>query len=144
MRDLPAATRVAIVAALEDPVERRELQALAAVLGGGARDASTWPGPVPWTASVHTAPRLTVAPNPSSEGTTIRLALPTAARVRLAVYDVLGRAVATLADELLTEGAHALRLDGATLPAGVYVVRAELVQEGASHRTLVARITLRR
>lgn len=63
------------------------------------------------------------APNPFRSTTTIRYALPQPGEVRLDVFDVLGRRVATLADEPQAAGERAVRFDASALPAGVYVVR---------------------
>ena len=66
--------------------------------------------------------RISVAPNPSRGAATLTVTLPEAAQARLAVYDVLGREVAVVADRTLSEGAQTLAL-GRSLPAGVYVAR---------------------
>jgi hypothetical protein len=63
------------------------------------------------------------APNPLADRATVRLALPTAARARLEVFDVLGRRVATLADGTLEAGAHSFTLDGRRLASGVHFCR---------------------
>ncbi len=76
-------------------------------------------------------------PNPFSRSATVGFALPEAGRVRLAVYDVLGREVVRLVDGEVEAGRHEALLDGASLPAGVYLVR--LVTES---RTETQRITL--
>ena len=59
-------------------------------------------------------------PNPFNPSTTIRFGLPTAARVRLTIFNVLGQEVATLADDEYTAGYHEVRLDGSELPSGAY------------------------
>ena len=64
-----------------------------------------------------------VYPNPTQRGGTVSFVLAEAAEVRVMVYDVLGRAVAALADGAFEPGAHALTLDAAGLPSGVYLVR---------------------
>lgn len=64
-------------------------------------------------------------PNPSSAATTISYTLPSPAHVTLRVYDVLGRAVATLADETQAAGTHLATFNAAGLPGGVYVYRME-------------------
>lgn len=51
-------------------------------------------------------------PNPFNASTSIPFTLPIAARVRLSVHDVTGRAVATLFDGYLPPGAHTVRWDG--------------------------------
>jgi hypothetical protein len=62
-------------------------------------------------------------PNPLSTSATVRYALPRAADVRLTVYDVLGRTVATLADGAHEAGHHTATLSGAGLADGVYFIR---------------------
>ena len=85
-----------------------------------------------------TAP-LTAFPNPFYERTTLRLALAATGRVRLAVYDLLGREVAVLADGTMEAGSRAVAFDAGTLPAGTYLVRLE-----AAEQVLTRRLTRRR
>ncbi len=76
-------------------------------------------------------------PNPFNRHSTVAFALPEAQRVRLAVYDVLGREVVVLVNSEAEAGRHEAVLDGSGLPSGVYVVR--LVTED---RTETQRVTL--
>jgi hypothetical protein len=76
------------------------------------------PGPPTQTGTV-----LEVAPNPFRGGAEVALTLRELSRVRVVVHDVLGREVAVLHEGAMATGAHALALDGARLPAGVYIVR---------------------
>lgn len=62
-------------------------------------------------------------PNPFAGRATVGYALPEAADVRLVVYDVLGRQVATLADGPVEAGRHEATFDAAALPSGTYLVR---------------------
>lgn len=62
-------------------------------------------------------------PNPFNPSTTIRFDLPQAAKVRLAVYDMLGREVALLADEERPAGQHSVRFDAGKLSSGMYIFR---------------------
>ncbi len=80
---------------------------------------------------------VSVYPNPFAQSATVALTLGDETRVRVAVYDVLGREVTVLADGALAAGRHDFRLDGRGLPAGVYLVRGE----GGGH-SAGARITL--
>jgi hypothetical protein len=69
---------------------------------------------------------------------TVTLAAP--GTVTAAVYDVLGRRVALLHEGALEAGSHALRLNGAGLPSGRYLLR--VAAEGrapVTHRLVVAR-----
>ena len=43
--------------------------------------------------------------------------------MRLTVYDILGREVATLVDGMQQRGAHEVRFDGGGLSSGVYLYR---------------------
>lgn len=78
-------------------------------------------------------------PNPAQASATIRFSLPEAQHVRLAVYDVLGRLVATLADEVRAGGEHPVRLDASGLPAGTYLVRLEAGSVRLTERLTVVR-----
>ncbi len=62
-------------------------------------------------------------PNPFTDATTIAFDLPQAGRVRLALYDVLGREVMRLFDQPLPQGRHRVSIDGKHLPPGVYFYR---------------------
>jgi len=80
--------------------------------------------------------RLTAAPNPGADALTATVTVGAAVRsARVAAYDALGREVAQLHDGPLAAGAHALALDAAALPAGVYVVQV-VTEAGATSRTL--------
>lgn len=62
-------------------------------------------------------------PNPFTDRTTLGYALPEAAHVRLDVYDIRGRRVATLVNDDVGPGRHEVRLDAAGLASGTYVAR---------------------
>ncbi len=66
---------------------------------------------------------LSVYPNPSAGATTVSVRAASGTRVRVAVYDVLGREVAVLHEGPST-GDVGAALDAGRLPAGTYVVRA--------------------
>ncbi|MEO0559375.1 MAG: T9SS type A sorting domain-containing protein, partial [Bacteroidota bacterium] len=73
---------------------------------------------------------LRVYPNPTRSASSVQVDLPEPARIRLSVYDALGREVAVALDADRPAGRHtvALAVDG--LATGVYVVR--LVADGAA------------
>ncbi len=64
-------------------------------------------------------------PNPFNPSTTLRYELPAQAQVRLAVYDVLGRVVATLVDGPQQAGSYTVAFEASHLPSGTYVYRLE-------------------
>lgn len=67
-------------------------------------------------------------PNPFNPSTEVRFSIPKAANVRLEVYDVTGRVVATLVNGSLTAGNHQVTwngrgLNGELVSSGVYLYR---------------------
>ncbi len=65
----------------------------------------------------------TAYPNPFTGSTQVAFALEAPAHVRLAVFDVVGREVARLAEGQFAPGTHAMTFDGSELPSGVYLWR---------------------
>ena len=63
-------------------------------------------------------------PNPVSGSVNLAVNVPAAGDVVLEVFDVLGRRVATVIDDVLPAGRHALQWDSRSLASGVYIVRA--------------------
>lgn len=75
---------------------------------------------------------LTAFPNPFNPSTTIGYRVPdggpmgryaATCNVQLAVFDILGREVATLVKERQSPGHYAVKFDGANLSSGIYVSR---------------------
>lgn len=62
-------------------------------------------------------------PNPSSGQVTVRYALPEAAHVEMALFDMLGRRVQELASESQSARSHRLTFDTAGLSSGTYFIR---------------------
>ena len=66
-------------------------------------------------------------PNPFSRSTAIRFDLPRPASVRVEVFDIQGRRVTSLVNEVREAGRHSVVWSGGTAlgraPAGVYLVR---------------------
>ncbi|MCB1182549.1 hypothetical protein KDM41_03880 [bacterium] len=102
---------------------------------------STAPSPAPLPTALRA---LAAGPNPFNPETTFRFDQRAAGWTRLAVFDVRGRVVRTLADGNRAAGGHAIRWDGRddhgrNLPSGVYFGRVWLPagQEGS-----VVKVTL--
>lgn len=66
-------------------------------------------------------------PNPFNPATTIHYELPIKSDVKLALYDILGRKICTLVEDVQTAGSHDITLDAQNLPGGIYFY--ELVTE---------------
>jgi hypothetical protein len=62
-------------------------------------------------------------PNPFNPSTTIRYAIPKAGQVKLNVYSVTGKLVASLVDEYKTAGNYAVNFNATNLASGVYFYR---------------------
>lgn len=62
-------------------------------------------------------------PNPAATETHVRLHLPDAGTVRLALFDVRGRQVQALAETTVEAGVHTLRVPVDTLAPGLYLLR---------------------
>lgn len=60
-------------------------------------------------------------PNPFNPSTVIRYDIPEISHVKLSVYDMLGREILTLVNELQTPGTHEVTFESASLESGVYV-----------------------
>lgn len=70
-------------------------------------------------------------PNPFNPSTSIRFDVPSAGPVRVAVFDVHGRLIRVLADEILSAGSHSVTWDGFDsagnpVPSGICVCRMEV------------------
>lgn len=62
-------------------------------------------------------------PNPFNPRTTIQYTLPRSMHVNLALFDILGRKVMTIVDDVVGAGTHSVELDGSTLASGLYLYR---------------------
>lgn len=64
-------------------------------------------------------------PNPFNPSTVIRFQVAGSKFVRLNVYDILGRNIASLVNEQLQPGTYEVNFNGENLPSGVYFYRIE-------------------
>ena len=62
-------------------------------------------------------------PNPFNPSTTINFAIPTTGLVTLKIYDVVGKEVATLVNEVRNAGNHSIKYNASGLSSGVYFYR---------------------
>lgn len=73
-------------------------------------------------------------PNPFNPVTTISYTLPARSHVNLVVYDLLGREVAHLVNEVRQAGPHTVQFDASALSSGVYLYRLTAGQHVLTHR----------
>jgi hypothetical protein len=64
-------------------------------------------------------------PNPFNPTTTITYTLAQSVPVKLTVYDLTGRAVATLVEKTQSAGSHSVQFNGSNLPSAEYLCRLE-------------------
>ncbi|TFH52863.1 MAG: T9SS type A sorting domain-containing protein [Candidatus Zixiibacteriota bacterium] len=67
-------------------------------------------------------------PNPFNPSTTIGYDLKEAADVRLTVFDLLGRQVATLVNAHQNAGRYSVNFEAGAMPSGVYFYRLETLE----------------
>ncbi len=80
-----------------------------------------------------------VSPNPFNSSAMVKFALPRPALVKIAVYDILGRKTATLAEGEMKAGHHTVRFDGGGLPSGIYFCRMQADDFSAVRKVLLLR-----
>lgn len=90
----------------------------------------TWGGPIETSLRQNW-------PNPFNPETSIQFTMGVPGNARLAVYDLLGREIAVLADGFRRMGSHTVNFDAASLASGVYVYRLD-----ANGEVLLRRMTL--
>lgn len=98
---------------------------------GDAADVETPAAPVTFELSSH--------PNPFHGSTSFRYALPAAAEVDLAVFDVHGRRVAQLVDESRAAGFHEISWKAEGLASGTYFARLSTGAVTKSQRLLLVK-----
>lgn len=62
-------------------------------------------------------------PNPFNPSTKISFDIPEKTHVDLAVYDIQGKKVATLANEMLESGNYSIKFNSGHLPSGTYLYK---------------------
>ncbi len=77
-------------------------------------------------ASEASGDELSSYPNPFNPSTTIQYRLSNDGPVTLKVYDVLGREVISLVDEVKSAGTYTVTWDASRMPSGIYFTRLEM------------------
>ena len=78
-------------------------------------------------------------PNPSRDHATVRYELPEATEVQIAVYDLLGRRVATPVDGRKNVGRAQVQLRTQDLPSGTYILRLQAADQTRTQRLTVVK-----
>ena len=86
-------------------------------------------------------------PNPFNPATTVLFTTPAAGHSRVAIYNVAGQYVRTIADQWVAAGTHEARWDGMTdagvrAASGVYIVRHEFTEHTGETSSATHRMTL--
>jgi PKD repeat protein len=68
-------------------------------------------------------------PNPFNTATRISYSIPRSAMVTIKVYDVLGKSIATLVDEIKQPGNYEVNFDGSNLASGIYIYSIKMGNE---------------
>jgi hypothetical protein len=76
-------------------------------------------------------------PNPFNPSTTIVFDIPKSSYTKLIVYDLLGREVVTLVDELLKAGSYKVNFNADRLSSGVYYYKLEANDFSQTRRMVV-------
>ncbi|MCX6840701.1 MAG: T9SS type A sorting domain-containing protein, partial [candidate division WOR-3 bacterium] len=79
------------------------------------------------------------SPNPSAAAVGISYSLPKSGEVELAVYDIVGHKVATLAAGVMSAGRHEVSWNGASVAAGVYFYHLSFEGTTRTNRMAVVR-----
>jgi len=79
------------------------------------------------------------SPNPMRSRATLRYALPEAAEVRIALYDVMGRRVQTVTEGRQESGRKQIQINGSDLTSGVYFLRFRANEHVQTQRITVIR-----
>ncbi|MEK9135833.1 MAG: T9SS type A sorting domain-containing protein [Bacteroidota bacterium] len=78
-------------------------------------------------------------PNPFNPTTEIRYQIPEVSHVALKVYDLLGREVATMADDVEEPGYKSVQLNASQLASGVYFYRLQFGRFVETRKMLVVK-----
>lgn len=108
---------------------------------GGYHPPTRMQMPPPDEGTLLTEFSVSIAPNPVRTSTTVSFALPEAERVSLAVYDVTGRRVNTIADTPYAAGRYTLvwnrTSDAGRAPSGIYFLRFISTKHAATFKVVV-------
>jgi hypothetical protein len=76
-------------------------------------------------------------PNPFNPATTIKFSIPQSSKVTLKIYDVLGREVSTLVNDVRNAGNHEVNFDASNLASGMYIYSIKAGDYSASKKMML-------
>lgn len=100
----------------------------------GAEQISTH---VPVTSEKITKIQIAVFPNPVAEVGQITIQMPYSARVKASLFDISGRKISVLANQVLAPGHSAIQFDRRGLNSGVYFLKIEAGSETLTRKVLI-------
>ncbi len=92
-----------------------------------------------WVFQPATYTTLTAYPNPFNSATTVRYSLTRPGDVRVRVFDLLGREVATLHDGLSMPGDHMLMFDASALSSGTYFLQLDTNEQTHTRKLMLVK-----
>jgi len=78
-------------------------------------------------------------PNPFNPATTIRYELPVKSFVSMKIFDLLGREITTLVNEIKPEGIYNIKFNGSALPSGIYICRLQAGNSAAVGKLILVK-----
>ena len=81
-------------------------------------------------------------PNPVNPGTTIQFAVPSQSEVKLSLFDILGREVATLVDDEYSAGEYKVLFEAPELSSGTYFYQISIKSSTGERFTKTLKLTL--
>lgn len=78
-------------------------------------------------------------PNPFNPETTIKFGLPQQEHISLKIFDILGREVHTLLDEIKDEGTYRIKFGSFGLASGIYIYRISSNNSSVSRKMIILR-----
>ncbi len=73
-------------------------------------------------------------PNPFNPSTTLKFSLPENGKVRLVIYDILGREILILKNDEMKAGIHTINFNAQNLSSGVYICQLQVGKKIASRK----------
>jgi hypothetical protein len=133
--------RVTLTAQRSDgrPVRGNDVVRFVHVGGNSAADSAAAAGTAKFVRIPSRSGFISVTPNPFNPVTRIRYGAMEAMRVRLAVYDVKGRLVAELVDEVVPAGEHEAVWEAGGVASGVYFSCLEIGEERFTRKLVVVK-----